>query len=175
MPTKKRTTRNKATAPKKPARRKAAKPVQRKASKPALAKRPEHDNPAAVDRLIRDMEHPLKPLVSTIRAAIRRACPGATEGVKWNSPSFYLRGWFATVNVYRNNCVLVVLHCGAKVRRDVALKDRVPDEGGMLHWHSADRASITFTSETEFASRRSAFGKIVKAWAVGQAQQPDDE
>jgi hypothetical protein len=167
MPTRKRTTRKMTTAPKKPARRKAAKPV--------LAKRPEHDDPAAVDRLIRDMEHPLKPLVSTIRAAILRACPGATEGVKWNSPSFYLRGWFATVNVYRNNCALVVLHCGAKVRRDVALKDRVPDEGGMLHWHSADRASITFTSETEFASRRSAFGKIVKAWAAAQAQQPDDE
>lgn len=167
MPTRKRTTRKMTTAPKKPARRKAA--------KSALAKRSEHDNPAAVDRLIRDMEHPLKPLVSTIRAAILRACPGAIEGVKWNSPSFYLRGWFATVNVYRNNCVLVVLHCGAKVRRDVALKDRVPDEGGMLHWHSADRASITFTSETEFASRRSAFGKIAKAWAAAQARQRDDE
>lgn len=175
MPTRKRTTRNKATAPKKPARRKAAKSAQRKPPKAAPAKPAEYDDPAAVERLIRAMNRPLRPLVSTIRATILKACPSATEGVKWNSPSFYLRGWFATVNVYRNNCVLVVLHCGAKVRRDVALKDRVPDEGGLLHWHSADRASITFTSETEFASRRSAFGKIVKAWAAAQAQRPDDE
>ena len=175
MPTRKRTTRKMTTAPKKPARRKAAKSAQRKPPKAAPAKPAEYDDPAAVERLIRAMNRPLRPLVSTIRATILKACPSATEGVKWNSPSFYLRGWFATVNVHRNNCVLVVLHCGAKVRRDVALKDRVPDEGGLLHWHSADRASITFTSETEFASRRSAFGKIVKAWAAAQAQQPDDE
>ena len=155
------------TAPKKPARRKAA--------KPALAKRPEHDNPAVVDRLMRAMNRPLRPLVSTIRATILKACPSATEGVKWNSPSFYLRGWFATVNVHRNNAVLVVLHCGAKPRDASELKDLVPDDGNVLHWHSADRASITFTSETEFASRRSAFGKIVKAWAAAQARQRDDE
>ena len=175
MPTRKRTTRKMTTAPKKPARRKAAKPARRKAAKPALAKRPEHDNPAVVDRLMRAMNRPLRPLVSTIRATILKACPSATEGVKWNSPSFYLRGWFATVNVHRKNAVLVVLHCGAKPRDASALKGLVPDDDNLLHWHSADRASITFTSETEFASRRSAFGKIVKAWAAAQARQRDDE
>ena len=175
MPTRKRTTRKMTTAPKKPARRKAAKSAQRKPPKAAPAKPAEYDDPAAVERLIRAMNRPLRPLVSTIRATILKACPSATEGVKWNSPSFYLRGWFATVNVHRNNAVLVVLHCGAKPRDASELKDLVPDDGNVLHWHSADRASITFTSETEFASRRSAFGKIVKAWAAAQAQRPDDE
>ncbi|HPO93042.1 MAG TPA: DUF1801 domain-containing protein [Phycisphaerales bacterium] len=175
MPTKKETTRKKTAATTKPALRVATHRASVKGSKAAHAKRPEHDDPAAVDRLIRDMEHTLQSLVSTIRAAILKACPAATEGVKWNSPSFYLRGWFATVNTHRSNTVLVVLHCGAKPRDASALKGLVPDDARLLHWHSADRASIAFTSETEFASRRSAFGKIVKAWAAAQAQQHDDE
>ena len=45
------------------------------------------------------MSDPLKPLVEAIRATILGADSQITEGVKWNSPSFYRHGWFATVNV----------------------------------------------------------------------------
>lgn len=136
------------------------------ARKPAAAKvkAPEHDDSAAVDALLAALDHPLKPLVQSIRAAILKADAKVTEGVKWNSPSFHRLAWFATVNVRPKGGVLVVLHLGAKPRPGVAVRDEIDDDAGLLHWHSADRASIGFQRAEEFEDARKAFAKIVRSW-----------
>lgn len=139
----------------------------------APARQPEHDNPVAVDALIAAIDHPLVPLIQRIGSAILTSGKGITEGVKWNSPSFYCHGWFATVNL-RDRAgkgrggVLVVLHHGAKARPDASLRDTIKDAAGLLHWHAADRASVGFADAEEFESKRAAFVKLIGQWAREQ-------
>ncbi len=141
-----------------------------KTSKSKPAKPPEHDDPAAVDALLAALDHPLKPVIASMRAAILGADRAITEGVKWNSPSFYCEGWFATVNVRGKQGVLVVLHRGAKTRAGAALREDIKDAANLLHWHSDDRASIGFTLADEFTGKRPAFVAIVKQWAKSQRE-----
>ena len=84
----------------------------------SASSRGEHDDSSGVTALIADMAHPLKPTLEEVRRTILAAHPEITEGVKWNSPSFYCHGWFATINSRKPTQVDVVFYCGAKVRAD---------------------------------------------------------
>ena len=64
------------------------------------------------------MAHPLKPTLEEVRRTILSAHPEIIEGVKWNSPSFYCHGWFATINSRKPTQVDVLFYRGAKVRAD---------------------------------------------------------
>ena len=46
------------------------------------------DGRAEVDRYLAELEHPLKPAIARLRAAIVGSDPAITEHVKWNAPSF---------------------------------------------------------------------------------------
>lgn len=127
---------------------------------------PEHDNPAAVDQLLDALDHPLKSVVIAIRALILDAAKDVTEGVKWNSSSFYCHGWFATVNIRPKQVVTLVLHHGAKSASADALPDKIDDPAGLLHWHSPDRASITFPTAEAFNQRRKSLSNVVAQWIV---------
>lgn len=131
---------------------------------------PEHDDTAAVTAYLAALEHPLKPVVEEIRAAIRAADPAITEGVKWSSASFYCHGWFATANVRAKGTVQVVLHHGAKVREEAALGQTIEDPSRLLTWLSADRAIITFTGGDDFQGKRAAFTAVIRQWAAYQAR-----
>ncbi len=135
-----------------------------------MAKPNEHDDTQAVDAYMKVLEHPLKPVIQEIRQTVLAADPRITEGIKWNSSSFYCYGWFATTNVKAKNVVQVVLHHGAKIRDDSTLSLTIDDPSQLLTWPSQDRAIITFVSEDSFHSNRSAFKKIIKQWANYQAQ-----
>ncbi|MGE0176905.1 MAG: DUF1801 domain-containing protein [Phycisphaerales bacterium] len=143
------------------------------ATKPALKKTrsssaTDHDNPQAVDQLLDALDHPLKPVVLSIRALILKAAKDITQGVKWNSPSFYCQGWFATVNIRPNHTVMLVLHHGAKSTSPDPLSDQIDDPAGLLHWHSPDRASITFPTAESFNKNRKHLSKIIVQWAARQ-------
>jgi hypothetical protein len=135
----------------------------------AAGRPPEHDNPVAVAAFLKSLKHPLAPALEAVRSAILKASPGITEGIKWNCPSFYLNGWFATLNI-RNDRVFLVLHQGVKARKDSTIRTRIPDPEGLLTWHSPDRASLGFASEADFRNRRRAFDAILAAWAAEQAK-----
>lgn len=138
---------------------------------PKNAKPPEHDNPAGVQQLIAAMSDPLKPVVEAIRATILGADNQITEGIKWNSPSFYRHGWFATVNVRRGGgSVMVVLHHGAKGRAETELSRTLRDPKELLEWAAVDRALVSFTSAEDFESKRKAFAEIIRQWAAEQAR-----
>ena len=70
----------------------------------------------AVDKFVRELEHPLKPVLEAVRKTILGAHPGIGEGIKWNSPSFYFKDYFATAGPRSKDFVQVVFHCGAKVK-----------------------------------------------------------
>jgi hypothetical protein len=136
---------------------------------PKLQRHSEHDDPEAVNAYLKLLEHPLKPVLEEIRRTILAADPRITEGIKWNSSSFYCYGWFAAINIRAKSGVQVVLHHGAKIRDDSTLSLTIDDSSQLLTWPSKDRAIVTFVSTENFQNDRAAFKNIIKQWAEYQA------
>jgi hypothetical protein len=103
-------------------------------NKPPLArlqsKSEEWKNPTAVVQFLSKLDHPLKPVVDAIRSTILGADSHITEGIKWNAPSFYCNGWFATTNVRGKDSVMVVFHRGAKVKDNSTAGIGIKDSDG---------------------------------------------
>lgn len=131
-------------------------------------RRSDHDDSESVTAYMSSLDHPLKSVIEAIRQTILEADRRITEGIKWNSPSFYCHGWFATVNIREKKGVLVVLHHGAKIRDEATLSLTIKDPSKLLTWLSKDRATITFVSSEDFQSKRGAFQKLIKQWAAYQ-------
>lgn len=126
-------------------------------------KRPEWDAPAAVDEYLRKLKHPLKPALEMIRAVILKADGRITEGIKWNSPSFYCNGWFATCNLRGKDSLLVIFHQGAKVKKGAA-SPRIDDPAGLLEWLGKDRCIAKFGPESDIAAVQAALTSVVRQW-----------
>jgi len=114
------------------------------------------------------MTHPLKPTIEAVRRTILAADSAITEGVKWNSPSFYCHGWFATINNRKPTQVDVVFYCGAKVRADSTVREAIDDSEGLLTWPSKDRALLSFKSDADFQTRLKSFQRITRQWVEYQ-------
>jgi hypothetical protein len=134
-----------------------------------VPRRSEYDDSDSVTAYMKLLEHPLKPVVEAIRRTTLEADQRITEGIKWNSPSFYCYGWFAAINIRAKKGVQVVLHHGAKVRSDSTLNSTIDDTSHLLTWPSKDRAIVSFVSAEDFQSKHGAFEKIIRQWADYQA------
>lgn len=110
------------------------------------------------------LDHPHLAAINAVRELIHSAHPSIQETVKWNAPSFYTTEHFATLQLRYTRGVQVVLHLGAKPQPDAAVRDGVPDPGGLLEWRGADRAIVTFRDVDDVHARRDAFVAIVRAW-----------
>ena len=130
--------------------------------------RGEHDDSSGVTALVAGMAHPLKPTLEAVRRTILSADPAITEGVKWNSPSFYCQGWFATISNRKPTQVDVVFYCGAKVRANSTVREVIDDPERLLTWPSNDRALLSFKSDDNFRARLESFQRITKQWAAYQ-------
>src|SRR3954465_13791544 len=100
----------------------------------------EHDDSDAVAAFMGALQHPMKPLIEMVRAGILRADKSITEGIKWNTASFYRCGWFATINLRAKTGIQVVLHQGAKVRDEASMRETIEDGPHLLTWLGKDRA-----------------------------------
>jgi len=147
---------------------KKTKQVSTKRNPTTAPSRVEHDERLAVTALIDAMAHPLKPILETMRQTILAADPAITEGVKWNSPSFYCHGWFATISCRKPTQIDVVLHQGAKARADSTIRADIDDPKGLLIWPSKDRAVLSFKSDADFQSNLGSFQRIIQQWAAFQ-------
>ncbi len=143
------------------------------ARKAKTQQRSEYDDTDSVNAYMESLEHPLKSVVRDIRQTILEADQGITEGIKWNSASFYCYGWFATISIRSKNGVQVVLHHGAKVRNDTTLSSTIDDSSHLLTWPSKDRALVNFVSTEDFQSKEGAFKKIIKEWTDYQRKNHD--
>ena len=62
-----------------------------------------------VDAFVQKLDHSLKAEIEAVRAIILGANPEISEGIKWNSPSFRVKEYFATIqkrwqkNVWHKN------------------------------------------------------------------------
>jgi hypothetical protein len=131
----------------------------------------EHDDSDGVSDYLKGLEHPLKPVVEAVRATILGVDSAITEGMKWNSASFFCHGWFATVSLRPKGPLQVVLHHGAKVRPGADLGRTMEDPLGLLKWLSVDRAAVPFANLDDFEAKRAAFSVVIRQWAEYQKQR----
>jgi len=125
------------------------------------------DSPGVTARVAR-MTHSLKPTLEAVRRAILAADPAITEGIKWNSPSFYCHGWFATISSHKPTQLDVVFFCGAKVHSHCTVREAINDPDGLLTWPSKDRALVSFKADVDFHARLKSFQSIAKQWTAYQ-------
>ena len=130
-----------------------------KPKKPAKSKSMQAD--PAVEAYLKSLAHPAKKVVEAIRKIILGVDPAIREGIKWNSPSFRLDDWFATLNLHKGQ-VRLILHTGAKVKS--SNKTNVPDPKRMLQWLGKDRAMVTFEGEKDVKAKRTALADVIREW-----------
>jgi hypothetical protein len=53
----------------------------------------------AVDEFMRELDHPLRPVLEAVRKTILGTHSEIGEGIKWNAPSFHFREYFATAGL----------------------------------------------------------------------------
>ncbi|MEO8101993.1 MAG: DUF1801 domain-containing protein [Betaproteobacteria bacterium] len=116
-----------------------------------------------VDDFMRDLDHPLKPELQAVRAIILGASPEISEAVKWNSPSFRVNEFFATISI-RKDMVWVILHLGAKVRDNSTAGMAISDPAGLLEWLARERCAAKFRDMHSIKAGKSAFENIVRQW-----------
>jgi hypothetical protein len=116
-----------------------------------------------VDEFMQKLDHPLKAEIKAVRAIILGANAEISEGIKWNAPSFRCKEYFATINI-RKDEVLVMLHLGAKVKDNSTAGLKISDPTGLLEWLAKDRAAVKFRDMKAIKSSRAAFENIVRQW-----------
>src|SRR5215831_18551246 len=108
--------------------------------------RPVNSNVASddVDAYMRELDHPLKREIESLRKLILGVSPEIQEGIKWNSPSFRTSGYFATLNLGpKRDRIMLILHTGAK-RQDMKVQGTIADPSGLIKWLAKDRGLIEF-------------------------------
>ena len=111
-----------------------------------------------------ELVHPYKSEIQSIRRVILEAVPGISEGIKWKAPSFRTHEYFATTNLREKDGIGFILHLGAKAKKLGPGGIAIEDTAHLLKWLAPDRASIRFTSASDFQSKKVAFASIIRSW-----------
>src|SRR5215510_10360358 len=96
----------------------------------------------AVVAFLRELDHPLKKDIESVRQIILGASPEIHEGIKWNGPSFRTSEYFATVFLRAKDTVQLIFHKGANAK-DNSSKMQIDDPAGLIEWLAADRCRVT--------------------------------
>ena len=123
--------------------------------------------PEQVDKYVRALTHPLKPVVEELRAIILNTDSAIGEEIKWNAPAFFYMGPMAELdpkqhgrhvvvfNLFKKDCVRLVFLSGARTR----------DTSGLLVGDYADgRRLALFSSVEEVHSKKSALERVIQNW-----------
>lgn len=121
--------------------------------------------PEAVAAFMTNHNHPLKKAMEVTREIILSANKELTEHIKWNAPSFCINGDDRiTFNIYKNDCLLLVFHRGAKVKDAKGKGPLFHDPTGLLEWVSPDRATVKLTSLLDVTAKKAKLKTVVKQW-----------
>lgn len=119
----------------------------------------------AVTAFIQETEHPLKKAMEVLRALILKADKNITEHIKWKAPSFCFGGDDRiTFNIHKTDSILLIFHCGAKVKETAGKEPILQDSTGLLEWLSGDRAVIKLYSLDEVNEKKDKLSKVIKQW-----------
>jgi hypothetical protein len=101
-------------------------------------------DPAAVDRYMKGLKHPLKDVVEALRQIILKADQSVGEEIKWNAPSFFFTGamepsdpklyrrYLVIFNLSRKDCIRLVFLSGANVKDPTGLLEGTYPDGRRL-------------------------------------------
>jgi hypothetical protein len=117
-----------------------------------------------VGEFMRELDHPLKEDIETVRRIILNVDPGISEAVKWNAPSFRTTDFFATVNLRSRECVQLIFHTGAKVKETSTTGISIADPAGLLEWLAKDRCLVKLGVGKDIQTKKAAFEAIVREW-----------
>ena len=124
----------------------------------------------AVVAFLRELDHPRKKEIETVRQIILRVSPEIREGIKWNAPSFRTTEYFATVNLRARggeDHVWLILHKGAKVKDNSTKEMQLADPAGLIKWLAKDRCLVTLGNRKDIQAKRAALEAIIREW-IGQ-------
>jgi len=122
-----------------------------------------------VERYLSELSSPLAPALRELCAIVRDTDPRVGEELKWNAPSFFLTGHFATTNLRPRGPLLLVLHAGAR-KRDVDLRAAVQDPDELLDWKSGDRAILSFSDLESVRTAAPQVRSILEDWIAATQQ-----
>jgi len=125
---------------------------------------PTESGSSDVEDFMAKLDHPLKAELQTVRTMILGADPSIVEGIKWNSPSFRTKEYFATTNIRGKDVIQVIMHFGAKVNEISATGVVIDDPEKLLTWLGKDRATIKFADMKSIQSKHDAFSAILRQW-----------
>jgi hypothetical protein len=109
----------------------------------------------------------IAPVLAELSKVIKSASPRIREGVKWNSPSFYVddEQWFATADSRAKGkaapAVTLVLHRGARTKGKPPAD---PDPKGIFGWVAPDRGIAKFATKAEVAAVAPALRALIRRW-----------
>lgn len=136
-----------------------------KSKKPLkLTSRSDSQKDPAVDAFLRDLDHPLKKDIETVRLIILGVNSKIHEGIKWSAPSFRTNDYFATFFLRSTDRVQLIFHRGAKVKDNSTKGAKIADPAGLIEWLAAERCIITLGAGKEIGQKRAAFERIVRQW-----------
>lgn len=105
----------------------------------------------------------IRSAVERMRALILAAADGVTEHIKWNGPSFCIKGDDRiTVGLNPKGGVRAILHRGVKPKDAAGFS--FPDDSGLIQWAAADRGVVSFTDEAAVAANAEAFAALCHRW-----------
>jgi hypothetical protein len=122
------------------------------------------DTARAVDQFMAALDHPYKPEIEALRAAMRNVDPAIAEGIKWNSPSWRTTEYFATTHLRGKTGFSLILHLGAKARELPEGGLGIADPTGLLKWLGKDRAQVEFASAADFAAKLPRLEAVLRDW-----------
>lgn len=125
------------------------------------------DTDPAVEAFLAELDHPMKAELLAVRRWILTASPAIREGIKWKAPSFRTTEFFGTLNLRARGGeqrVWLILHTGAKIRRNAMTANQLDDPTGLLEWLASDRCVVTFRDAADVEAKGPALQEIVRDW-----------
>lgn len=112
---------------------------------------------------MKELEHPFKNEIETVRKILLAVDPKITEQIKWNGPSFGYGDDRITFRLNPPKNIQLIFHRGAKVRKDVE-SFSFDDPTGLVQWITSDRGTVTFKDMKEIEKHSAQLMKVAKKW-----------
>ena len=117
-----------------------------------------------VDSFLESLNHPLMPVVQSLRLAVLDADDAITERIKWKAPSFCFDSVdLVTFNLRPIHHVQLIFHRGAKPNQDDFHFDP-SGWTGLLEMIGQDRGQVIFPTLEAAEARQEEFIRLVREW-----------
>ena len=120
---------------------------------------------ATVAEYLADLEGDKLEQVEQLRAIIYEVNPTLVEQIKWNAPSYAMKGDDRiTFGMNKTGITTLVLHMGAMRKEDKKGLPILPNDHGLVQWKSDIRGLIAFESSQEITKHKDEIVDVLTRW-----------